>query len=310
MTGGIVDIVAPVFGVLLIGYGAARLRLIDETSTRGLVLFVFNFAIPPLLFRSLALAELPAAVPWGLLLSYYLAVLTVFALGMLGARGFSRKLAEQGLFGFGAAYSNAVLIGVPLILTAFGDAASLPLFLLIACHSPILFTLLIVMIEAGHGSGAGLRQLPGEVVRGLLRNPLIIGLALGLTWNLLALPLPGLVDSVLKTLGQAALPGALFAMGASLSRYRIAGRLPEAVLLVTLKMLVHPLLVWWLATGVFRLPPLWVQVAVLLAALPGGVNVYLFAERYRVAVDTASTTIVLGTAVSLVSLPLVLALLL
>jgi len=71
----ILDIVLPVFGVMVIGYGAARLGFFSEQTCRVLTRFVFNFAIPALLFRSLATTDLPPVLPWGHLLSYYLSVL-------------------------------------------------------------------------------------------------------------------------------------------------------------------------------------------------------------------------------------------
>jgi hypothetical protein len=69
-------------------------------------------------------------------------------------------------------------------------------------------------------------------------------------------------------------------MGASLRAYRIAGALQPALVMVALKLVVCPLAVWALATLVFEMPPLWAKVAIVLAAMPVGVNVYLFAARY------------------------------
>lgn len=308
----LLNIVGPVFAILALGYGAATLKIVDRQATQGLARFVFNFAIPPLLFRSLAHARLPAHLPWGLLLSYYPAALAVFLLGMLGSRllWYQRRLPEQAIRGFTAAFSNAVLIGIPLVLTAFGDAAALPLFLLIAFHSPLLFTLVTSLIESGQGRRGAAWRIIGDTLRGLLRNPIFVGLVLGLAWNLLGLSLPEAIDRTLRILGQAALPGALFAMGAALSRQRLAGHLPEATYLVMLKLVAHPLLVWLLAALVFRLPTLWVHTAVLLAAMPSGVNPYLFAERYQVGVATVSTSVVLATGLAIISVPVTLALLL
>ncbi|MDX1606213.1 MAG: AEC family transporter, partial [Candidatus Competibacterales bacterium] len=152
-------------------------------------------------------------------------------------------------------------------------------------------------------------RIPLATLRGLATNPIIIGLLLGLGWNLSGLPLPGPLDRLTEMLAQAATAGALFALGAGLTRYRLAGNLGEPLLLVALKMLLQPLLVWLLGAHVLALPPLWTAVLVLLAALPTGVNAYLFAQRYEVGIATATTTVFLSTATGLVSLPLVLYLL-
>jgi predicted permease len=306
----IISIVAPVFGVLLLGYLAARCGWFDAAAIRGLSLFVFNFAIPPLLFRNMANTQLPAELPWNLLFTYFLSTFSIFAVGMLSSGVlFARRLAEQGLSGFNAAFSNAVLLGIPLVLTTFGEDASLPLFLIIAFHSPLLLPVVTVIIEISRGSRASLRQIPLNTVKGLAKNPIIGGLLLGGMFNILQLQLPVAIDKIAQIMSQAALPCALFAMGASLSQYRIAGNFAEALTLVSLKLLLHPLLTWLLAQFVFQLPPLWTHTLVILAALPTGVNTYLFAQRYQVGITTSTTTIFISTALSMLSLSLILLLL-
>jgi predicted permease len=306
----ILDIILPVFGLVILGFGAAKARWFDEGAIRGLSLFVFNFAIPVMLFRTLARVELPETIQWGFLLSYYLGALGVFVLGMASAGLlFGRSLEAQGASGLIAAYSNTVLLGIPLILTAFGDAAAVPVFLLVAFHSLLLFPIATAVIEAGRGRGAGLRRLPLVTATGMAKNPIVVGLVAGLAFNLLDLGIPGPVDAIAETLGQAALPCATFAMGASLAQYRIAGSLAESAVLIGLKILVHPLLVWLLATRVFEVAPLWASVAVVMAALPSGVNVYLFAERYGTGIAQAATAVLLSAGIAIGTLTLLLYLL-
>jgi predicted permease len=198
-----------------------------------------------------------------------------------------------------------VLLGIPLVLTTFGEEATLPLFLIIAFHSPLLLPLVTVIIEISRGSRASLRQIPLNTLKGLAKNPIIGGLLLGAVFNLLQLPLPAAIDKIAQIMSQAALPCALFAMGASLSQYRIAGNFAESLTLVSLKLVLHPLLTWLLAGLVFQLPPLWTHTLVILAALPTGVNTYLFAQRYGIGVVTSTTTIFISTALSMLSLSLI-----
>jgi len=303
----ILDIILPVFGVMLIGYGAARLGFFGKTASEGLSAFVFNFAIPVLLFRSLATTELPPVLPWGHLLSFYLgaAIVTVFGMAV-GRIVRNRPLDGQGIVGLTAGYGNTVMIGVPLVLTAFGDAATLPLFLVIAFHSAVLITSGTIIVEIAQGSRAGLRKLPLNLFKAFATNPIIVGLMAGLVVAALSLPLPKPVDDITRLLGTAAAPCALFAMGAALPQYRIAGNVLESSLVTILKLAVHPLLVWLLATYVFTVDPLHLQVAVLLAATPVGANVYLLAARYDVGTATATTSVFLTTAASLFTLSIVL----
>ncbi|MDH3695411.1 MAG: AEC family transporter, partial [Gammaproteobacteria bacterium] len=198
--------------------------------------------------------------------------------------------------------SNTVLLGIPLILTAFGEQASVPIFLIIYFHSFLLMPTVTTIIELGQGRGKSIGQLWLSTFKSLFTNPVILGLFAGMSFNLLNLPIPHAIDSVAQMLGAAATPGALFAMGASLSQYRVAGNLPAAGVLSVLKLVIHPLIVWLLAVFAFDIEPLWIAVAVVMAAMPTGVNMYLFAQRYKVAVAVATTTVLLCTALSIVTL--------
>jgi malonate transporter and related proteins len=293
---------------VLIGYLAARLGAFDEAATRGLSLFAFNFAIPVMLVRTLAGAELPPQPEWGLVLAYFSGAFTVFALGAAVAwQLWSRRGAEPAIFGITAAFSNTIILGIPIVLKAFGDVAAVPLSLIVAFHSALIFTLTTVVAEVGAGAGAPWHQIPRNVGKGLVTNPILWGIAVGLALNLLGLALPAVLDQLAATLGAAALPTALFALGANLSRFRLARTLRAALLLTGLKILLQPALVYLLAAHVFALPPVSLAVAVTIAALPTGINAYLFAARYEVAVQEATSTILVSTLVSAVTLALVLA---
>ncbi len=297
----------PIFGLMAFGYAATFTRVFDAAASQALAAFVFYFAIPVMLFRSMAAAALPDQIPWGYLLSYYLGTAIAFAAGTLIARAsFSGAFARQAIIGFGCSFDNAVLLGIPIVLTSLGDAAGLPLFLLIATRSLVLFTAITVVIEVGRGSGEGLRQLPVAIVRGLATNPIIWGLVGGIAVNLAGLKLPGTLERWAALIGGAAVPCALFSVGASLRAYRLKGALAPAVVMSTFKLLVHPLLVLGLTRWVFEVPPLWAKVAVLIASLPVGVNVYLFAVRYDAGQAESASAILLSSLVSVVTVSLVL----
>jgi hypothetical protein len=299
----VLGIVAPVFGIVLLGFAAAKLRMLDAAAVIGLVVFVFHFAIPAMLFRNLAEAELPGEIEWGFLLSYYGGALAVYGLGMcVGRYSFRRPLAIQATCGMAAGFSNTVLLGIPLLLTVLGPEAALAIFMLVLLHSPTLMTLTMVLVRIGRGRevsvGAQLRVVLGE----LIRNPIILALLAGLAANLSELVLPGPVETIVQMLGAAAAPCALFAMGASLAAYPLAGDVLSTLPLVLLKLFVHPLLVWVLAVPVLGLEGVWVPVAVLMATMPTGINVYLVATRYEAGTTVAARTIFLSTVISLLTI--------
>ena len=298
----IFGIILPVFGTLGLGYAAARHGAFDEAANRGLSLFVFNFALPLMLFRAIAQAELPDAMPWGYLLSYYLGAFGVYALAMIGGRLFGRRLDEQAVLGLGGGFSNTGMLGIPLVMTAYGPDAALPLFVMIACHSLLLLPPTTALIEAAQGKGEARGAMLLKLAKSVLGTPIIWGLSCGLAFALLGIEIPGPLDAVAKGLGSAATPCALFALGASLTRYSLGGNLREPALLVALKTVIHPFIVWLLATQVFDVPPLWVATGVLLAALPAGITPYLFAQRYGACQSTVASAVFLSTLVSVATL--------
>jgi len=289
------------------GYAATYTPVFDRTASNALAQFVFYFAIPVMLFRSMATTTLPGQIAWGYLFSYFIGFAIVFAIGMTVARMvFGGSFARQVIIGFSAAFGNTVLLGIPLVLTSFGDEAGLPLFLLMACHGTVLFTTLTVVLEAGSGGRADLREVMRKAATGLLSNPILWGMAGGIAFNLLGLQLPGPIERWAALMAGAALPCALFSVVASLRVYRIAGALAPAMTIVVLKLAVLPLVVWLLAVAVFDVPPLWAKVVILLAALPVGVNAYLFGARYDAGQAESAAAIVLSSILSVATLPFVL----
>lgn len=306
----IVQIIAPIFGIVLIGWLAARRGALDEAAVRGLSLFAFNFAIPVLLLRTVAQTEMPPQPEWRFVFAYFSGAFAIFALGAVTARlAFGRRGAAPAIFGISACFSNTTILGIPIVLKAYGDAAAVPLALILGFHSALLFTLTTVVAEVGAGVGVPVPRLLRNVGTGLVTNPILWGIFGGLALNFLGLALPAMLDQLAATLGSAALPTALFALGANLSRFRLTRTLREALLLTALKTALQPALIWLLGTQLFLLGEVSLAVAVTMAALPTGINAYLFAARYEAAVPEATSTILVSTLVSVPILALLLGLL-
>ncbi|MCB9077556.1 MAG: AEC family transporter [Anaerolineaceae bacterium] len=307
----IIQVIFPIFAIALVGYVTAYRGVLDERDIKGISRFVFTIIIPMLLFKSLAHIELPPQIQWQFLLSYYGVVLFIYGLAVwTSKRWFVHSPQEQGIFGLGSTYSNMILVGLPVISAGLGDQALLPLFMLVSIHSALLFFIVMLLLERANGGGEqrSPRQIALQTARNLMRNPIIIGLVLGLGFNWLAIPIPALIDDTLDIISRATLPCALFVLGASLNAYKITGHLTEAWTMIGLKMVLQPLLVWVLAFLVFHIDPLWGVVAVMAAGMPIGVNAYLFAVEYQAGVATLSTAILLSTLLAVVSQSVLLAL--
>ena len=291
----VLAIVAPVFGLMALGFVAQLSGYVSTRTGEGLSEFVFSVAVPALIFKTLTAAELPAEQPWGYWMAYFGGVILVWTAGSLMARRMFGVGAVEGVVaGFCASQANTVFVGVPLILEAYGPTGAVPLFLLIAIHLPLMVTAAMLLAE---GRTARL----GRVGRQILGNPILLGIGVSVLFKVLALPVPAPVKSMVDTLGSAASPCALFAMGMALRRYGLGAQAGLATAISALKLVLHPLLVYGLARWVFPMPPVWAGVAVLFAASPCGINAYLFAERYRAGVAIAAGAITVSTLLSVLS---------
>jgi predicted permease len=298
--------VLPVFGLMLTGYVFARTRTIDAAGARGLSVFVFNVAIPALLFRSLAGESRGAGL--GIVYAYFGGCLIVFALAMLVARlRFRHPLQLQSLVAINATFSNSVQLGIPIVFTAFGPDGAHPLLLVIAFHTVTLITLATTLVEIGLGKGKGALRSAISVLRALAGNPLLLAIAAGWVWSLARLPMPGPLDEFLKLLGAAGSPCALFVLGASLATLRLAGALAETLTVAALKLFVLPLVVYGLSRFVFDLTPIEIAVATVTAALPSGANAFILAQRYELYVARSASIVLVTTVLSVVTVSLCLA---
>src|SRR4051794_31353746 len=233
-------VVAPVFGLIGLGFLAARLRLLTERAGDGLAEYVFTLAIPFLLFRTIVDADLPPSPPWSYWFSYFLGVALVWIIATLLARKmFGRSEAEGVIFGFAAGQANTVMVGVPLILKSFGDAAAAPLVLLLAVHLPVTMTAATLLFE-GAGPG-GQRAALARVARAIATHPILIGIALGLVTRETGVAPAGPLKTVVDLMAGSATPCSLVAMGVALDRYGVRGEFRAALALSVLKLIVHPL---------------------------------------------------------------------
>ncbi|PLX38328.1 MAG: AEC family transporter [Hyphomicrobiales bacterium] len=303
----LVEIILPVFGLIGLGYAIAAFGILRKEVGEALGDFVFTVAVPLLIFRTLATAHLPAVSPWALWIPYFAAVVVVWTLADRVVRlGFGRDARAGVVGGVSAGFSNLVLIGIPLILTAFGEAGSVPLFILISVHLPVMMvasTLLIERVERRENQTAiSPLHLMRSIGLSLVSNPIVIGIIAGGLWRLAGLPVEGLPKVLIDKLAATAAPCALFALGMALKRYGIGGNLAPSLVLSVLKVGALPALVWTFTTYLTDLPPLWVSVATIAAACPTGVNAYLIANRFRTGHGLASNTITVTNAISVVAM--------
>lgn len=293
-------VIAPVIAVIALGYGTARRGVFSEDNVATLNRFVFVIAAPALLFRNVALTEFPESLSIGLWFAYYGPMLVIMALAFFMARLVfgARPMSEYVIVAFGAGFSNTVMLGIPIILTAFGPAAGLPLFLILAFHGLLVFTVALTCLETATNPDLRLADLPPKLASAMREQAVVMALAAGVIWNFTGIGLAAPIDRFLALLGSATIPVALVAVGGRLAFIKIGANLSSALYISLFKLVLMPLLVYAVAYYVFALEPLFVATLTLLSAMPTGVFAAVFAAQYQTAEAEASSAITVTTVLS------------
>src|SRR5262245_33565936 len=219
-------VVAPVFALIAIGYAASLASLLSAAAHKGISEFAFSIAMPALLFRTIAVADMPAIEPLRLWGAYFGSVAVVWTLAsLLSAAVLRRPQADAAAIAMGSVYGNIVMIGIPLALSAFGEAAAAPMALILSINTPLLWIVGTLHMEwAARQDGTSFAALLASILIDLARNPLMIAIVAGSLWRLSGIGLHPAIDKILLLLAQAGVPCALVALGASLANFRIKGQ--------------------------------------------------------------------------------------
>lgn len=303
----ILTIVAPVFGIIAIGYAAGRFKLLSPGASQGISDFAFTLAIPALLCRTIAIAEFGTLSPLAVWTSFYAAGFATWGLATLLTRTVLKRPAEDAAsIAMTATFGNTVMLGIPLAIGAFGAPASAVIALVLSIHAPMWWLVGMLHAQASGGQpGQPVLQIVSTLLKDLVRNPIVIGIMVGVAWRVTGLQLPAALDRLLKLMADAGIPTSLVALGLTLVGFEIKGQLPTLTAIVILKLVFMPLVAWFMAAEVFALDRVTTGVIVILAAVPTGANAFLFASRIGRAVSSASGAVALGTLVAAVTASLV-----
>lgn len=289
----------PFFALIGTGYLAGRARFFGPEATAALTRFVFYFALSAMLFRFAANLSLGAVFDWNFVFAYLSGCIVIYALATAVALWRRVSVEEAAVEAQCAVIGNVGFLGVPMLVLLLGEAAAGPVLLVLAVDL-IVFSSLITLIITGVREGRMSLGILRVLAVGLVKNPMIVSIVLGLAWGATGWAVPVPVNEFLGTLGAAATPGALFAIGASLAG-RSAERVQVAAWLAFCKLVLHPAAVAVAALVIFPVEPFAAAVMVAAAALPVAGNVYILAAHYGVAPQRVSTAILLSTAASVLT---------
>jgi len=298
----VINLALPFFGLIFLGLACGKLKQIPETGLAWMNFFLIYVSLPCLFYRVLAQTPLEQLSNPRFIAATTLATGTAFALACAIGWAFRRNIGEATIAGLSGAYGNIGYMGPGLALATLGPAANVPVALIFCFDTLVLFALVPFLMTLGDPRHESIAATALLVVKRIVLHPFIIATALGVASAAIHFEPPIALDRLMQFLQNAAAPCALFALGVTVA-LRPMQKMPwEVPFTIFGKLVVHPALVLLLLSLLGPFDATWVYTAVLMAALPPALNVFIMARQYDTWVAQASGSVLFGTFVSVVTL--------
>ena len=299
----IINLALPFFGLIFLGFACGKLKRIPDTGLAWMNFFIVYVALPALFYRILAQTPLDQLAQIRFIVGTTLATLSAFCLAF--AVGFAmrrRHVAEATIAGLAGSFGNIGYMGPGLALATLGAEATAPVALIFCFDTLLLFSLVPLLMGFAGTQQKTMAATALEVVMRIVTNPFMIASALGAASAALHFEPPVALDRLMGFLQNAAAPCALFVLGVTVA-LRPLDRMPwEVPFLVAIKLAIHPAIVLVLLSLLGPFSDAWMAAAVLMAALPPALNVFVMARQYDSWVAQASGSVLFGTLASVVTL--------
>ncbi len=298
----ITGLVLPFFGLILIGYVVARWKRMPADALGWLNIFIIYVSLPALFFKLISKTPIEQLTRFDFIVAdigtTYMVFGVIFFIGWLGR---DASIPEATLQGLAAAYGNIGYMGPGLALLAFGERAAVPVALIFCFENMLHFIVAPALIALGGKERRSAALVARDIVLRIVLHPFIIATAIGFVaaWVHFEPPIP--LQRLIDYLAQAAAPCALFAMGVTLA-LRPLKRIPaDIVYIVPAKLILLPTLMYLSLSAAGNFDHVWIQTAVLLAALPTATNVFVIGQQYDVWQEKASASVLITTLFSVLT---------
>lgn len=205
----------PVFLLMALGIILRRIGVVDAAFASRLNMFVFCVALPVLLFRDISSVDL--AQEWDARFVLDCALITLASIVFACAASvFVKSRATRGEFIQGAYRSSVAILGVALMQNIYGSsqAAAMMIIGVVPLYNAAAVAILAVCTDDSRAKRKGARAMLLGVTRDIVTNPIIVGIAAGLLWAALRLPMPEAAGKAVDAIAGLATPLGLVAMGA------------------------------------------------------------------------------------------------
>lgn len=303
----IINITAPIFIIIALGYLCVRFKVIDAKHAKGMGSLVMNIALPALMFNAIAGTPFQEVILPHYLFTYALGSVMAFMVGIMLTKAVWRQdNISAALNSAALSFSNSAFIGFAVVSMVIGSSkAAAYLSMNVLIESLLILPMLFVMAEMNPASTKSLASVLLGIGKNFTRNPLIIAIVVSVIFSIFSIPVPQVVAQTTQMLTGAAAPLALFVIGMSLYGLELKGDLPKITTIGLSKLLLHPLLV---LLAITLIPGGSIQdkyVAMLFASAPVFSTIAIIGQHYGL-VDRMSAIVIVSTVGSFFSMSAVL----
>lgn len=225
----------PVFLLMVLGYFFLQLHLFDEAFTKKLNSFVFKVALPVLVFQDLSQEDFFAVWDGKYVIFCFLATFISIIIA-IGLSYCFKDRTIQGEFAQCSYRSSAALLGIGFIQNIYGSSGMAPL--MIIGTVPLYNVMAVIILSFCKPNREPLNaSLIKKTLKGIISNPIILGIVAGMIWSLLRIPQPVIVVKTVKYVANLATPLGLMALGASFEPKKARNALTPAILASVMKLL-------------------------------------------------------------------------
>ena len=286
-----------VWCIILVGWFVGRQKVLGDNARPVLSSLTFFVASPALLFETLSKARLQEVFAAPLLVTAVAAIATAFLFFTIAKFWLKRSLPESLMSSMAASLANSANLGIPIAVYVLGDASYVaPLLIFQLAFFTPLFLLILDSSTSSH------RTTFLSFIFMILRNPMIVGSALGLVVAGTGFKVPELVMEPIHLIGGAAIPAMLIAFGMSLNGTRplqaSSERRTDTLLASGFKLAVQPALAYLFARFAVGMEGHALFAVVVTSALPTAQNVFVAASRYKTGLTVAKDTVLITTVVA------------
>ena len=298
----VISVTVPIFSIIAIGYLFRSKGIIRETAVPELNSIAYYLGLTTLVFTSIVKYDLKEIFDIGIIKTLYTTFAIFIVIIFFAVYFLKINNKTKGAMAVSSFRCNMAFVGIPIIISAFGDVAAAKTAIIIAFMTPVNVIFAIIFFKVLGGDEK--KKNYGRFLLDFIRDPILIASVLGILVSYFRLIIPAPIMNLLNILAGLAVPLALLTIGASFRLSHIMKNLKLLIPASVLKLLVEPFIAFIIGRYLFKIEAVNLSITVILFAMPLAVAAYIMGKEYGSDSDFLSSSLIISTVSSAFTLTL------